>query len=141
MYQSLTIVGNVGKDAEMRYIPNGSAVTTFNVATNRTWKDANGAEQKETVWFRVTTWGKQAETHNQYVKSGMKVLCEGRLTPVTAYMDKNGKPAASLEMTANTVRYLSANSGNHEGNHEGAPEGHQQQSNGNGMPLEDDIPF
>jgi primosomal replication protein N len=81
MYHTLIIVGNVGKDPEMRYTPSGQAVTSFSVATNRQYTTGNGEQVKETIWFRVTTWGKQAEVCNQYVKKGMKVLVEGRLTP------------------------------------------------------------
>ena len=81
MYHTIIIVGNVGKDPEMRYTPSGQAVTSFSIATNRQYTTGNGEQVKETVWFRVTTWGKQAEVCNQYVKKGMKVLVEGRLTP------------------------------------------------------------
>ena len=90
MYHTIIIVGNVGKDPEMRYTPSGQAVTSFSVATNRQYTAGNGEQVKETIWFRVSTWGKTAEVCNQYVKKGSKVLVEGRLTP-----DKNtGGPLA-----------------------------------------------
>ena len=78
------IIGRLGKDPEMRYTPSGQAVTSFSVATNRQYTTGNGEQVKETIWFRVSTWGKTAEVCNQYVKKGSKVLIEGRLTP-----DKN----------------------------------------------------
>ncbi len=80
MYHTIIIVGNVGRDAEMRYTPSGAAVASFSVATNRQYTASSGEKIKETVWFRVSAWGKQAEVCNQYVKKGMKVLVEGRLT-------------------------------------------------------------
>ena len=97
MYHKITVVGNVGKDAEMRYNPNGQAVTSFSVAANRQYNQ-NGQTVKETIWFKVTTWGKQAETCNQYVKKGMTVLVEGRLnadnsTGGPRIWDNKGKPA------------------------------------------------
>jgi hypothetical protein len=72
MYQKLIIVGNLGKDPEMRYAPNGDAVTNLNVATNRKYTDKGGQVVKETTWFRVSVWGKQAEACNTYLKK--KVL-------------------------------------------------------------------
>jgi single-strand DNA-binding protein len=114
MYQSLTIAGNVGKDPEMRYTPTGAAVTTFNVATNREYTGNDGVKVKETMWFRVTTWGKTAEVCNQYVKKGSKVLVEGRLTADGStggpriWKAQDGTPRASFEITANTVRFLSS---------------------------------
>ena len=80
MYHTIIIAGNVGKDPEMRYTPSGQAVTSFSVATNRQYTTGNGEQVKETIWFRISTWGKTAEICNQYVKKGSKVLIEGRLT-------------------------------------------------------------
>ena len=84
MYHTLIIVGNLGKDPEMRYTPSGQAVTSFSVASNRKYTSSNGEQVNETIWFRISAWGKQAEICNQYLKKGSKVLVEGRLTP-----DKN----------------------------------------------------
>jgi len=114
MYHTLVLVGNVGRDPEMRFTPSGQAVTSFSVATNRQYTSNNGATVKETIWFRVTTWGKQAEICNQYVKKGSKVLVEGRLTPdgetggPRVWKAQDGTPRASFEVTANTVRFLSS---------------------------------
>lgn len=116
MYHTLIVAGNVGKEPEMRYTPSGQPVTTFNVATNRSYTGSNGQQVKETIWFRVTTWGKQAEICNEYVKKGSKVLVEGRLTPDDAtggprvWTAQDGTPRASFEMTAQTVRFLSSRS-------------------------------
>lgn len=114
MYHSIIIVGNVGKDPESRFTPSGQAVTSFSVASNRQYANSQGETVKETVWFRIVTWGKQAEVCNQYVKKGMLVLIEGRLTPDKStgnpriWTTGDGNPAASYEVTASTVRFLSS---------------------------------
>jgi single-strand DNA-binding protein len=79
MYQSITIIGNLGRDPEMRYMPNGDPVTSFSVATSRQYNDRNGQKVKETTWFRVSVFGKMAENTNQYLHKGSMVLVEGRL--------------------------------------------------------------
>ena len=114
MYQSITIVGNVGRDPEMRYTPSGQAVTSFSVATNREYTGSDGVKVKETAWFRVSTWGKTAEVCSQYVAKGSKVLVEGRLIsdPVTGgpkvFAKQDGTTSASFEINANVVRFLSS---------------------------------
>jgi len=114
MYQTLIIVGNVGRDPEMRYTPGGQAVTSFSVATNRQYTNNNGETVKETIWFRVSAWGKTGEVCNQYLKKGSKVLVEGRLTadPATGgprvWTAQDGSTRASFEVSAGTVRFLSS---------------------------------
>jgi single-strand DNA-binding protein len=114
MYQSITIVGNLGKDPEMRYTPSGQAVTSFTVATNRKYTGANGETVKETVWFRVSAWGKLGEVANQYLHKGSKVLVEGRLTadPATGgprvWTGQDGSMRASFEISAGVVRFLNS---------------------------------
>ena len=112
MYQHTTIVGRLGADPTMRFTPNGQAVTSFNVATDRQWKDANGVKQSETTWFRISVWGKQAESTNEYLKKGSLVLVEGRLTPDPATgspricKKQDGTEGASFEIAASNVRFL-----------------------------------
>ncbi len=141
MYAKIIIVGNLGKDPEMRYTPSGQAVTNFSVATNRRYTGSNGERGDETVWFRVSAWGKLAETCNQYLSKGRKVLVEGRLTsdPATGgpriWTDQAGQARASFEISAVTVQFLSG-----KGDDEAYPEG-----GGTGGAMmsdaEDDIPF
>ena len=113
MYHRIVIAGNLGRDPEMRFTPSGQAVTNLNVATNRQYKTNAGESVKETTWFRVSVWGKQAESCNQHLRKGSKVLCEGRMSqdPETGgprvWTGKDG-PRASFEMTAQTVRFLSS---------------------------------
>ncbi len=122
MYQSTTIIGRLGRDPEMRYLPSGDPVTSFSVATDRVWNDKNGQRQKETSWFRVSVFGKQAENANQYLSKGKLVLVEGTLQVDAktggprVYTRQDGTVASGFEIVANTVRFLSAKS---EG---GAPE-------------------
>lgn len=112
MFQKVVIVGNLGGDPEMRYTPSGQAVTNFNVATNRKWSDGQGNPQEETIWFRVSVWGKQAETCNQYLSKGRQVLVEGRLNPdketggPRIWTDQNGQARAGYDLTALEVRFL-----------------------------------
>ena len=142
MYHTLIIVGNVGRDPEMRYTPNGQPVTNFSVATNRQYTGNNGQVVKETIWFRITAWGKQAEVCNQYLKKGSKVLIEGRLTadPATGgprvYDKQDGSSGASFEVTASTVRFISS----HEGGSNGNGGAHEAEA-AFGAPDGDDIPF
>jgi len=108
MYQKLIIVGRLTRDPEMRYTPNGKAVTNFSLAV-----DDGFGENKQTIFYRVTAWDKQAETCNQFLKKGNKALVEGKLVadanggPRT-WTDQSGNTRASFEMTASTVRFLSS---------------------------------
>ena len=112
MYHTIIIVGNLGRDPEMRYTQSGQAVTNISVATSRNYTSSDGTRVDETVWFRVSVWGRQAETTNQYLRKGMKVLVEGRLVPDKStggpriWNRQDGTPAASFEINASTVRFL-----------------------------------
>lgn len=114
MYHTIIIVGNLGREPEMRYTPNGQAVTNFSVATNRQYTGSDGSQVKETIWFKVSTWGKIAEICNQYLRKGSKVLVEGRLVPDPAtggprtWTRQDGSTSASFEVSASTVRFLSS---------------------------------
>ena len=116
-YTKLIIVGNLGRDPEMRYLEDGKAVTNFSVASNRQYT-AGGERVKETTWYRVTVWGRQAETCNEYLKSGAQVLIEGRLNPdketggPRVYQREDGTSVASYEVTADRVVFLSGSSSN-----------------------------
>lgn len=113
MYHTVIIVGNLGKDPEMRYTPSGTPVTNFNLATSRKWLDANGQQVNETIWFRISVWGKQAESCNQYLKKGSRVLVEGALVPDRStggpriYQRQDGSSGANFEIRASTIRFLS----------------------------------
>lgn len=141
MYQKLVIVGNLGRDPEMRYMSDGTAVTNFSVATNRRWTDrSTGQPVNETTWFRVSVWGKQAESANQYLSKGRRVLVEGRLRPddnggPRTYTGNDGIVRASFEVHAESVQFL----GGRDDDSGYVPAGDFQSS----APAqeEDDIPF
>jgi single-strand DNA-binding protein len=112
MYQKLIIVGNLGRDPEMRYTSDGTPVTNFSVATNRRWTNADGSPGEETIWFRVSAWRRLAENCNQYLQKGRQVLIEGRLKPDPAtggprmWTGNDGVARASYEVTALAVKFL-----------------------------------
>jgi len=114
MFHTVIIVGNLGRDPEMRYLPSGQAVTNFSVAVNDNYTNNQGEKVERTIWVRISTWGKQAETCNQYLKKGSKVLVEGRLVADSAtggprtYARQDGTYGASFEVSAQTVRFLSS---------------------------------
>lgn len=141
MWHTIIIIGNLGRDPEMRYTPNGQAVTSFSVATSRQYTSNNGQMVKETTWFRISVWGKQAETCNQYLHKGSKVLIEGRLNPDPStggpriWNRQDGTPGASFEVTANVVRFLTPKGEAGEGGEAGMP------GEEHGVADEGDIPF
>lgn len=133
-YQISIFEGKVGRDAEMRYTPTGQAVTSFSVAVNDEYTTLAGEKVKDTLWIRVTVWGKLAEVCNQYVKKGKGVLVEGKLKGgkdgnPKIFNKSDGTASASFELTANTVRFLSP-----------ATEGEKTQ-NAAPAPAEEDFPF
>ena len=106
MYQSTVVVGHLGRDPEMRYLPSGTPVTSFSIATTRIWNNAEGQPQEKTTWFRVSVFGKQAESCNQYLAKGRLVLVEGDID-INVWTDKTSNEArGGLELRARTVRFL-----------------------------------
>ena len=106
MYQQITLVGNLGRDPEMRYTPSGTAVTNFSVATSQSWTGQDGQRQDKTVWFRVNAWARLAETCNQYLTKGQKVLVVGEVEEPNVWTDREGNARASLDVRARTVQFL-----------------------------------
>ena len=111
MYQKVILAGNLGRDPEMRYTPDGTPVTSFSVATSRRWTDNSGQSQERTVWFRVSAWRRLAETCNQYLQKGRQVLVEGELSEPKPYQGRDGEWRASLEVRAYTVKFLGQRGG------------------------------
>jgi single-strand DNA-binding protein len=99
------IIGNLGRDPEMRYTPSGQAVTQFTVATNRNYRDQNQEWQKETEWFRVVVWGQQAERAAENLRKGNKVYVEGRIQ-TRQWEDQTGQKRYTTELVANQVTSL-----------------------------------
>ncbi len=140
MYSKIVLVGNLGNDPEMRYTPNGQAVCSFSVAVNRRWNDAQGATHDETTWYRVSTWGKLAEQCSQYLSKGRLVLVEGDRLKANAFMGRDNQPAASLELTAQVVRFMGGRD-SAQGGPAGRPAGAVPAYEGPGQLSEDEIPF
>ncbi|MCY3903835.1 MAG: single-stranded DNA-binding protein [Caldilineaceae bacterium] len=106
MYQQITLIGNLGRDPEMRYTPSGTPVTSFNVAVNRSWTGQDGQRQDKTTWFRISAWQRLAETCNQFLTKGQRVLVVGEVEEPSTWTDREGNTRASLEVRARTVRFL-----------------------------------
>lgn len=123
-FNKIIIVGNLGRDPELRYTPQGTAVCQFSVATNERRRDKSGEQQDITTWFRVTAWGKQAENVSKYLSKGRRVYVEGRLH-MEEWTDREGKVRQTLEVNASDVQFLDSAS-----DMEGIPV--RQQSGGGG---------
>lgn len=112
MYEKIFLAGNLGRDPELRYTPNGTAVTTFSVASNEKWTGQDGQPQERTIWWRVKVWGKQAETVSQYLSKGSQVFIEGRMDPdpetggPRVWTGSDGRPRASFEIVARRVQFV-----------------------------------
>jgi single-strand DNA-binding protein len=101
----IMLIGNVGSDPEMRYTPNGKAVTSFRMATNYRYAGSDGERREETEWFRVSVWGRQAESCNQFLSKGKRIYVEGRLRS-RSWEGQDGQMRTSLEVSANRVIFL-----------------------------------
>jgi len=118
-YSKVTIVGNVGREVQMRYLPDGTAVADFSVATS---EYAGPSNPRQTVWWKVTVWRKQAETAAEWIKKGSQVLVEGRMAPdkdtggPRVWVDSNGKSRAGYEITADRFVFLGGKSDDAEQN-------------------------
>jgi len=112
MYHKIILVGNLGRDPEMRFTPGGTQVTNFSMATSEQWTGQDGQRQKRTIWWRVSVFGKTAEIVNEYLKKGRKVLVEGTIVadPQSGnprlWQGQDGQTRASFEVRAQTVKFL-----------------------------------
>jgi single-strand DNA-binding protein len=104
-FNKIILVGNLGRDPELRYTPQGTPVCSFSMATNERRKDKTGEMQDHTTWFKVTLWNRQAETAAQYLQKGRPVYIEGRLR-VEEYTDRDGKQPHSLEVNATDMQFI-----------------------------------
>lgn len=104
-FNKVILVGNLGRDPELRYTPQGTPVCSFTLATNEKRKDRAGEMQDSTTWFRVTLWGRQAETASQYLTKGRPVYIEGRLR-LEEWTDRDGKQRYTLEVHATDMQFI-----------------------------------
>jgi single-strand DNA-binding protein len=144
-FNKITIVGNLGKDPELRYTPQGNAVCNFSVATNEKRRDKGGDFQDVTTWFRITLWGKQAENASKYLTKGSPIYVEGRLR-VEEWSDKDGKMRYTLDVQATDMQFIGSNRGD---DYSGSPNSYADEpssssassTGGFSGPSDDDIPF
>jgi len=141
-FNKVIIVGNLGRDPELRYTAQGTPVCTFSVATNEKRKDKNGEMQDHTTWFRITLWNRQAETASQYLQKGRQVYIEGRLR-VEEYVDRDGKPRHSLEVHATDMQFIGTRGGDDSAMHERAASASASAGPADSQAdlSDDDIPF
>jgi single-strand DNA-binding protein len=153
MINKVILIGNLGRDPEVRSTPSGQPVANFTLATSRRWRDKNGQKQEQTEWHQVVVWGKQAEIAGQYLTKGKQIYLEGRLQ-TRSWDDKNsGEKRYRTEVICENFQMLgSQRGGEFEGDRSGPGAGYgggQQPSSGpsydeggyGGEPEDDDIPF
>lgn len=145
------LIGNLGKDPEVRFTPSGAAVSNFNIATNESWTDKSGQKQERTEWHRIVVWGKLAELCGEYLKKGRQCYVEGRLQ-TREWTDKEGKKNYTTEVVAQSVQFLGGGAGGGAGRPDGGGGGSGRSDFGGGPPDDmggpppsvpggDDIPF
>jgi len=128
------LVGNLGRDPELRYTPSGTAVANFTLATNEKWKSKSGEKQEHTEWHRIVAWGKLAEICGEYLHKGRQVYIEGTIRS-RSYKDKEGVEKTSTEIRADNMVML----GRGDGGSSSAPK--EPSSEGVSEFPDDDIPF
>ena len=104
MFQTTIISGNLGSDPELRYTHDGTPVCNFSVAVNKSYAGSDGTKHETVTWFRVVTWRKSALVCNEWLKKGRNVLIEGEIA-ASGWIGDDGKPRATLELTAKVVRF------------------------------------
>ncbi|MGB7337358.1 MAG: single-stranded DNA-binding protein [Phototrophicaceae bacterium] len=137
-FEQTIIIGNVGRDPEMRYLQSGASVTSFSVAVTTRWTDRTTNEKRErTNWLNVSCWNKLAEIANQYVKKGTQIMVQGTVS-ARAYMGQDGEPRSSLDLRAENFQLLGGR-GDNEG---GSNYDDSNNYDGGNSPQDlDDIPF
>lgn len=150
-FNKITIVGNLGRDPELRYTPQGSAVCSFSIATNEKKRDKAGDLQDITTWFRVTLWNKQAENASKYLTKGSPVYIEGRLR-IEEWTDRDGNNRYTLEVQGTDMQFISSGGRSQDDMSDepgessfAAPESSRQNAPSSAAPSgggsDDDIPF
>lgn len=138
-YNKAILIGHLGRDPEIRYMPNGDAVANFSLATTDTWKNKDGVKQEKTVWHRCSAFGKLAEIFEKYVKKGDPVLVEGSITS-DEYTDKDGVKKTSYGIRVNVMQMLGGSGERNAKPESSAPSATVPQSSGF-EDMDDDIPF
>ena len=143
-FNKIILVGNLGRDPELRYTPQGTPVCSFSLATNERRRDKTTGENNDvTTWFRVTLWGRQAETASQYLQRGRPIYIEGRLR-VEEWTDRDGKARHTLEVHATDMQFIGSGAGQRD--EAGAPMQKAAAAPAHDVPeptdlTDDDVPF
>jgi single-strand DNA-binding protein len=142
MLNKVFLMGNLGRDPEVRTTTSGQTVANFTVATSRRWKDRDGNRQEKTEWHNVVVWGKQAEIARQYLTKGKQVFIEGRLE-TRSWEDKtHGDKRYRTEVICDNFQMLGGGRGAQDDGHDGAPAASEPGAGGGGPDYnDDDIPF
>lgn len=141
----VTIIGNLGKDPELKFMPNGDAVCNFSVATTDTWKDKDGAKQERTEWHNIVMYRKVAEIAGEYLKQGSSVYLEGRLQ-TRKWQTKEGQDRYTTEIVADSMQMLGKKSDSEQGNGNESQQKHSEQKSNDYQKqsiedIDDDVPF
>lgn len=146
-FNKIIVIGNLGRDPELRYTPQGNAVCNFSVATSEKKRDKAGEMQEITTWFRVTTWNKQAENASKYLTKGRPIYVEGRLR-IEEWTDRDGKNRYTLEVNATDLQFLGGGQNENVSSDSTAEQEFSQTndfqtdaSSANSTPTDEDIPF
>lgn len=150
-FNKITIIGNLGRDPELRYTPQGDAVCDFSVAVNDRKRDKTGELQDVTTWFKVTFWRKQAENATKYLTKGQKVYVEGRLQ-LEEWTDRDGNTRQTLAIQGTDMHFLSDRSGDERSSHSASENNFADDAgdsttdnatanSSSAAPTDDDIPF
>lgn len=134
------LIGNLGRDPEVRYTQSGTAVANFTLATNERWTDRDGNRQERTEWHRIVVWGKQAEIASQYLRKGRQIFVEGSLQ-TREWTDKEGQKRYTTEIKAFNFQMLGSRDGAGSDGGGGGTEEPGGHDDGGGSYQDDDIPF
>jgi len=134
------LVGNLGRDAELRYTPGGSAVATVSLATTEVWNDKDGQRKEDTQWHRVVLWGKTAESLHDYLTKGKQIYVEGKLQ-TRKWKDKDGNDKYTTEIRGDRIVLLGGGGGGRPSVDRSEPMPHQEAAKEPVELTEDDIPF
>lgn len=140
MVNKVILVGNLGRDPEVRSTPSGQPVATFSLATNRKWKDQSGNRQEETEWHNVVCWGRQAEIAGQYLTKGKQIYVEGRLQTRSWEDKQSGEKKYRTEVICQHFQMLGARGG-YDGAAQSSASSPEPPGDFQAQPEDDDIPF
>lgn len=138
-FNKVILVGNLGRDPELRYTPQGTPVCNFSMATNEKRKDKTGEYEDHVTWFKVTIWGRMAETASQYLTKGRQVYIEGRVR-LEEWTDRDGKTRTTLEVHATDMQFVGGNNQEERPREKAAAASGGAAAAGEDVP-DDDIPF